>query len=365
MSSTQEGTTLILASIAVCLMIYAMNQQYKKGDTSVRIVNALSSAKETLGASRFFKGRFGKKNRKGTASELKMKRLMKKELGVKKARVDESIDCSNLSPSDPNWARCAQGAGVGRVRTNKAGQQVTSTLLDFAKDSTRHQGLGSGVKRLSDDFVNDQFDQGLGAGAKGMKISNNLQNNAFFSEGTENPGSLVTSGISSEGAAAFPFSRRSDEGAEARQNSPPQTGPVPGTEPVGMGMNFAAFARKAKSEFKGDGSRGSARQDVMPKQVGADFNPFVQEKQVGNPFVKSTEKLGAGLSLSEAFEQKNVGSGLPIKDAFKTQSLGSAVSPISEVGASPEDISAATAVLKEVNIVQSTTGGQLDFGIRP
>lgn len=363
MSSTQEGTTLVLASIAVCLVIYALNQQYKKGDTSVRIVNALSSAKETLGASRFFKGRFGKKNRKQIASELKKNRVMKKELGVKKARVDPTIDCSNVAPSDPNWQRCAQGAGVGRVRSNTA--QVTSTLLDFARDSNRNQGLGV-QNRLTDDFVNDQFDQGLGAsGPKGMKISNNLQNNAFFSEGTENPGSLVTSGISSEGAAAFPFARRSDEGAEARQNTPPQTGPVPGTEPVGMGMNFAAFAGKAKSDFKGDGSRGSARHEVMPKQVGVDFNPFVQNKQVGNPFVKSTEKLGSGLSLSDAFEHKTVGSGLPIEDAFKSKSLGVAVSPVSEVGASPEEISAATAALKEVNIVQSTTGGQLDFGIRP
>jgi hypothetical protein len=235
---------------------------------------------------------------------------------------------------------------------------VTSTILDFAKDNSASQGLGG---RIQDDFINAEYAQGLGAKLGGMRISNNLQNNAFFSEGTENPTAAVTSGLSTEGAQAFPFASRSDEGAEAVQNTPPQTGPVPGTEAVGMGMNFAEFAAQAKSAGSSEESRGTARQQFATKQVGADFNPFVQTEQV-----ESDLKLGEGLALSEAFAQKTVGSGLLLEDAFKSHT-GAAVSPVSdkELGASPEDLAQATAVLKEVNIVQSTTGGQLDFGIRP
>lgn len=358
MSSTQEGTTLVLASIAVCLMIYAMNLQYKRGDTSTKIVNAINTVKETLGASRFFNGKFGRgtKAAKKLREELRSKRSVKKALGLKRARVDPNLDCSKVSPSDPNWARCASGSSVGRVPTTSASTRVQSTILDFARESNANQGLGTSAMRLTDGFVQDQFDQGLGAKLGGLKISHNLQNNAFFSQGTENPGSLVTSGISTEAAAAFPFSRRSDEGAEARQNTPPQTGPVPGTEPVGMGMSFAKFIGKDKMESYGEGSRGASRQMVVSKE----------EKRVGNPFVQTKKELGSGLALSEAFSQKTLGSGLSLEDAFKTKSLGVAVSPVSgELGASAEDISQATAVLKEVNIVQSTTGGQLDFGIRP
>lgn len=350
MSTTQEGTTLVLASIAVCLVIYAMNKQFQRGDTSVRIVNAVTSVKEALGASRFMKGRFGKAGKKLRA-HLKEKRETKKALG------SSDLNCDDISPSNPNWARCAQGAGIGRVPSTDSSAAVTSTMLDFAKDNAESQGLGA---RIQDDFINAEYAQGLGAKLGGMRISNNLQNNAFFSEGTENPTAAVTSGLSTEGAQAFPFASRSDEGAEAVQNTPPQTGPVPGTEAVGMGMNFAAFAAQAKNGGSSEESRGASRQQFATKQVGAEFNPFVQTEQV-----ESDLKLGEGLALSEAFAQKTVGSGLLLEDAFKSHT-GAAVSPVSaELGASPEDLAQATAVLKEVNIVQSTTGGQLDFGIRP
>lgn len=369
MSPTQEGTTLILASIAVCLMIYAMNQQYK------------GSSPGALGSSMNLGGRFSEMRRKiidwnNERKAENARQLRKKmKLGARRARVDPDLDCSSVGISDPNWGRCAQGAGVGRVPTKNASNTVFNSTLEFEKDSIKHQGLGS---RLQDGFVRDQFSSdsrvnlGMGPGLGGMRIDpSNLKNNAFFSQGTENPTTRVTSGISSEGAAAFPFAQKSSGGDECTRSSPSFTGPIPGTEAVGMGMSIKEFTRgsdslgarpQGKREVIDQGGHGTRRQKFNSKPadepVGDAFNPFVDTPKPRN-------HLGAGLKLSDAFEAQSLGSGSRLEDAFEN-ALGSAVSPVSsDVGVSPEEITAATAVLKNVNIVQSTTGGQLNFAIRP
>lgn len=79
--------------------------------------------------------------------------------------------------------------------------------FDFASDSLRNQGLGVG--RLQDDFVHDQYNSGsLGAPRPGgMRIDkSNLKNN--------NATSLIGSGVSTEGAEAFPFARKSTDKRE-------------------------------------------------------------------------------------------------------------------------------------------------------
>jgi hypothetical protein len=386
MSPTQEGTTLILASIAVCLMIYAMNQQY--GRSSPRALGASKTIGEKASGVRkkitkkfndFFNAKKKKKN--------------KEALGARRARVDPTLDCSDVSPSDPNWTRCAQGSAVGRIPTTNATNAVSNFTLDFARDNATNQGLGS---RLQDGFVQDQFrsdaSTNLGSrnGPRGMKIdTSNLKNNAFFSQGTENASTRATSGLSTQGAAAFPFSRRSDgadESDTATRASRAPTGPVPGTEALGMGMRFEEFARgprhtplvessgrpMGKREALDEKGHGTRRQSYETKPsdepVGNAFNPFVDTPSAG---------LGAGLKISEAFGTQplgclGAGAGSTLTDAFKTGALGAhgalgaAVSPVSsDVGVSPEEISAATASLEDVNIVQSTIGGQLNFGIRP
>lgn len=364
MSSTQEGTTLILASIAVCLMIYAMNQQYNGSSKTTLISSARLGGTFQNAKKKFLKWKNGGKN---------------KSLGAKRARVKKGLDCSTVGPSDPNWARCAQGAGVGRIPTRNATNAVFNSTLQFEKDNARHQGLGT---RLQDSFVNDQFssdaETNLGMkGPKGMRIDrSNLKNNAFFSQGTENASSGRSSGISSEGGAAFPFSRRSDGPAEPEQNKKPKkNGDVPGTEAVGMGMSFKDFAKgPRKPPVSRDEGRPMGKRETLDRKGrgtrGQEFVAKETDESLGsafNPFVDTPSKnLGAGLKLNEAFNGQTLGSGSRLEDAFAKGSLGSAVSPVSsKVGVSPEEISSATAVLDNVNIVQSTTGGQLNFGIRP
>ena len=366
MSSTQEGTTLILASIAVCLMIYAMNQQYKSSSGTTLISSARLGGTFQNAKKKFLKW----KNGKGK----------KKAVGARRARVKKGLDCSTVGPSDTNWARCAQGAGVGRIPTKNARNAVYNSALQFEKDSIKHQGLGT---RLQDGFVNDQFSSDAkvnlgGRGPKGMRIDrSNLKNNAFFSQGTENASSRRSSGISSEGGAAFPFTRRSDGPANEEETRPKarRDGEVPGTEAVGMGMNFKDFA-KGPAPMPASSQKGrpmGKREAIDRKGRGARGQEFVAketDESLGsafNPFVDSPAKnVGAGLKINEAFSGQTLGSGSRLENAFGNGALGSAVSPVSsKVGVSPSEISSATAVLDNVNIVQSTTGGQLNFGIRP
>lgn len=331
MSSTQEGTTLILASVAVCLLIYVMKQEFEGPRSYPRVAGVVGAVKSALGV---------------------------------------SPDCANISPDHADWARCAQGSAMGRVPTKNPSSVLKNTSLDFASDSLDSQGLGVG--RLQDDFVHDQYSSNLGAPKPGgMRIdTSSLKNNAFFSSGTQNPTSLVTLGISSEGAEAFPFLRKSgaDRGGDGASLSHRQaSGDVPGTEPVGMGMKFADFKEKFKTMGESGGESGGGRSasraqvdkklGVAPfEDQGAEFNPFAGER--------STD-LGAGLKISEAFDAPKIGMGSKYSEAF--DSLGAAVSPFSssDVGVSPVEISAATASLKDVNIVQSHPGGFKDRFIRP
>ncbi len=364
MSVAQEGTTIILASIAVCLLIFAMNQQFRGSSSGVRALG--SSASGIRGVVRDVTQRLSDWNDARRAKN-SLKRL--KKLGTRKARRDPDLDCSRVSPSDTNWARCAQGASVGRVPTTNARNVVSSTFLDNQKDAIKHQGLGT---RLQDGFVQDQFDAdaatSLGAGAMpkgpgGMRIDTG---DAFFSRGTESASSGRASRV---GAAAFPFASDGygdgdgdGDGGDRMPAGP--AGPVTGSGPVGMGMRIEDLTRGAEPSRRapgGDGGRRRGRSRPMGKREMLDeFESKPSDEAVGsafNPFVESPVGLGLGLG----------GAGIAISDAFDDANLGAAVSPVSsaEVGVSPDEISAATAVLSNVNIVQSTTGGQLNFGIRP
>ena len=344
MSSTQEGTTLILASVAVCLLIYVMKQEYQGPHQYPRVSGVVGAIKSALGS---------------------------------------SSDCSKINPGHADWARCAQGSAMGRVPTQNAAAVVKNTSLDFASDSLRNQGLGVG--RLQDDFVQEQYRDGLGMGRLqdgfvqeqygnglgaprpgGMRIDkSNLKNNAYFSKGTQNSTSLVTSGISSEGAEAFPFARKSTDKREEYTKSK-SLGDVLGTEPVGMGMKFSDFKRKltrsAQNSQFGGGGRSASRAQVNKKLGVA---PFEEQGAEFNPFAGNTPSVGAGLKINEAFDSHNLGKGSDLNKAFG--SLGAAVSPFSssDVGVSPVEISAATAALPDVNIVSNKPGGHIDRFIRP
>lgn len=357
MSSTQEGTTLILASVAVCLLIYVMKQEYHGPRQYPRVSGVVGAIKGALGSS-------------------------------------DDTDCSKINPGHADWARCAQGSAMGRVPTQNAAAVVKNTSLDFASESLRNQGLGMGrlqddfvqeqygdglgMGRLQDDFVQEQYGNGLGAPRPGgMRIdTSNLKNNAFFSNGTQNATRLVTSGISSDGAQAFPFARKSTDKREQYTKSE-SSGDVRHTEPVGMGMNFSALKRKitkakdkaeqrqsltkAMNQF-GGGGRSASRAQVNKKLGVA---PFEEQGAEFNPFAGNTPSLGAGLKISEAFDSQNLGKGSDLNEAFG--SLGAAVSPFSssDVGVSPVEISAATAALPDVNIVSNKPGGHIDRFIRP
>ncbi|CAM9106107.1 unnamed protein product [Ectocarpus sp. 12 AP-2014] len=202
-----------------------------------------------------------------------------------------------------------------------------------------------------------------------MRIDkSSLKNNAFFSKGTQNATSLVTSGISSEGAEAFPFARQSGEKREEYTKSNNASGSVPGTEPVGMGMKISHLKRKVKRAAKdgafGGGGR-SASRAKFNKKLGV--APFEEQGAEFNPFTGDTPSLGMGLKISRAFDEPELGMGSSINEAYGS-SLGAAVSPFSsssDVGVSPVEITAATAALQDVNIVLSKPGGHIDRFIRP
>ncbi|CAM9101713.1 unnamed protein product [Ectocarpus sp. 8 AP-2014] len=327
MSSAREGTALILASVAVFLLVYVMKQECqgprRHGNAASGVVGAIKSA-----------------------------------LGARRA-----ADCSKVNPGHADWARCAQGSAMGRVPTKNAAAVVKNSSLDFASDSLRHQGLGMG--RLQDDFVHDQYSSSLGAPRPGgMRIDkSSLKNNGFFSGGTRNASSLVTAtGISSEGAAAFPFSSKSGDKREEYAKTT-ASGRVPGTEPVGMGMKLSRLKRKVMASVNGGGRRSASRAQVNKKLGVA---PFEADGAALNPFAgKSAASLGKGIKITDAFDAQKLGMGSGLKEAYG--SLGAAVSPFSssDVGVSPDEIAAATAALEEVNIVQSTCGGNIDRFIRP
>ena len=337
MSSNSNGATLVLSTVAVCLLLYVMKREYSDGQSGERFEAALGAVSRFLGS----------KNK-------------------------PDIDCSDINPGHANWARCAQGSAKGRVPTKKPVSVLKNTSLDFASESIRNQGLGVG--RLQDDFVHDQYSSSLGAPRPGgMRIDkSNLKNNSFFSPRTQNATSLVTSGISTEGAAAFPFASKSsskrDDVSPIRRNA---SGDVAGTEPVGMGMNFSDFKRKISRAMSqdddgvGGGGRRSASRHQVDKKLGV--APFEEQGANFNPFAGgSSPDLGGGLKISEAYSSAaKLGMGSNLSSAFG--SLGAAVSPISssDVGVSPVEISAATAALSGINIVQSTGGGHIDRFIRP
>ena len=334
MSSAKQGTTLILASVAVCLLVYVLKQEFKQP-------RARSVAQEIVGTVR---------NALGSSGGARTR-------------------CSNINPGHADWARCAQGSSVGRVPTKNASGVVKNSTLNFVSDSLNHQGLGVG--RLQDDFVNDQYSSSLGVPRLGgMKINkSSSQKDGFFSAGrAQDATKLVTSGISSEGAAAFPFMRKSGpERGEESEFSPSgnSSGEVPGTEPVGMGMKFSDFKQhtRGREHDGGGGGRSPLRSQVNKKlgvapfeDQGAEFNPFLGTNPSGH---------GSGLKLNEAFDTPKLGMGTKLNKAFGA--LGAAVSPISssDVGVSPIEISAATAALDDVNIVQSMPTGHIDRFIRP
>lgn len=333
MSSTQEGTTLVLASVAVCLLIYVMKQEFEGPRDYPRVAGVVGAVKSALGSSR------------------------------------RSAGCSTINPGHANWARCAQGSAKGRVPTKNPSSVLTNTSLDFASDSLNNQGLGSG--RLQDDFIQDEYSGSLGAPRPGgMRIDKSkLKNNSSFSKGTQNATHLVKSGISSEGAEAFPFATKSGTERGGHVTRTKSSGDVPGTEPVGMGMKFADLKRKVRksveisSGFSGGGR--SASRSQVNKKLGV--APFEEQGAEFNPFTGNTSaSLGTGLKLSEAFDANKLGTGSDLTNAFESN-LGAAVSPFSssDVGVSPLEISAATAKLRDVNIVQSTGGGHIDRFIRP
>lgn len=332
MSSTQEGTTLILASVAVCLLIYVMKQEFEGPRVYPRVAGLVGAVKSAVGASR-------------------------------------ETDCSTINPGHADWAKCAQGSAKGRVPTKNPSSVLKNTTLDFVSDSINSQGLGLG--RLQDDFVNEQYASSLGAPRPGgMRINkSNLKNNSFFSAGTQNATKLVTSGISSGGAEAFPFLRKSSGEREEADSSTSAnaSGGVPGTEALGMGMKISEL-KKPKFQSGGGVSDGDGRgissfRSQVNKKLGV--APFEDQGADFNPFAgTTTASLGAGLKISEAYKAPQLGMGSNIDEAYG--SLGAAVSPFSsDVGVSPGEISAATASLSDINIVQSKPGGHIDRFIRP
>ena len=135
-----------------------------------------------------------------------------------------------------------------------------------------------------------------------------------------------------------------------------------------MGQAAAEWQQGGRGQAGGRGFGGggrSASRAQVNKKLGV--APFEEQGAEFNPFTGNTSaSLGAGLKLSEAYDSHKLGMGSELNNAFDG-SLGAAVSPFSssDVGVSPVEISAATAKLENMNIVQSTGTGHIDRFIRP
>ena len=315
MLSKHQSTTIVLASVAVFLLIYVVKQQMTSESSAEGLVGAIMS-------------RIPTKNAKSV---------------VKNTSLDF------VSDSIKN-----QGLGVGRLQDDFVQEQYSSDL---------------GVGRLQDDFVQEQYSSDLGAKRPGgMKIDpSGLKNNSFFSTGTQNASRLAPSGISAEGAQAFPFATKSGpERDEELRTTSNGAGDVASSEPVGRGMKLSRFLRKQQdNKLVRDGDRASKTiKSIASMKMGV--APFDDDGAVHNPFVGSTtDNVGKGMNLSDAYTTPNVGMGSTLTNAYGD--LGVAVSPISsaDVGVSPEEISAATASLSGINLVQSMPTAHIDRFIRP
>ena len=345
MSTAKQGTTLILASVAVCLLIYVMKQKMAEPENAAQE----SGVEAVVGA-------------------------VRRALGMSGGRP--RADCSKISPSHADWARCAQGSAMGRVPTKHPSAVLSNTSLDFASDSLQNQGLGTG--RLQDDFVHDQFssDNNLGVSRPGgMRISKMTQEHRG---GQQKATDKIMSGISSSAAAAFPFARKSTprpDGEETRLKKAILS-ELPGDERAAGGMSLKnLLAESQRTKGRGRGIGGFAARSQVSRKLGV--APFEESGAEFNPFA-GAEGASSGLKLSEAYDAPALGMGSTLADAYggggggggggAAESLGAAVSPFSSsasVGVSPVEISAATAALPDVNIVQSTGGGHIDRFIRP
>lgn len=303
MPSTQQTTTLILVIVAVGLLAYVLKQELGVTD---------------------------------------------KALGF---RSKPPADCSKISPSHADWARCAQGTAIGRVPTKNPSSAIKNTSLDFVSDSLRNQGLGVG--RLQDGFVQDQYASSLGAPRLGgMRIDK--------SDLRKKARGALTAQTKSEEGAAFPFATKSGPERGEVTSKTMSSGPVSGTETLGMGMSFDDFKQKPRAKQDVRDSRRSLRSQVDKKLGVAPFDDLGAEH---NPFASGSTSVDLGSRLKVGDGSAGSSKGLKLNSAFGG-GLGAAVSPVSSVGVSPDEISAATASLNGVNIVQSLPTAHIDRFIR-
>ena len=446
MSTAKQGTTLILASVAVCLLIYVMKQKMDGPGPSEE-----SAVAAAVGAVRRALGSSGGRPR---------------------------ADCSKISPNHADWAWCAQGSAMGRVPTKHPSAVLSNTSLDFASDSLQNQGLGTG--RLQDGFVHDQFSSDNHLGASTARLQDGFVHDQFSSDnslgvrglGGTRLSSIAGSVISSSAAAAFPFASTSTPRSDGEKKTLKQTAEKSvsflsdrkrsqepdeqedavtnvknsvrslrslsdrnrsqepdeqedavtnvensvrslrslsdrnrsqepdeqedavtnvensvrslsqASKKAAGGMNLKRFLTqgrrtKARGRGRGRGIRGFAARSQVSRKLGV--APFEESGAEFNPFSGDVGASSDGLMLSEAYEEPSaLGMGSTLAEAFGgggrgggggfSESLGAAVSPFSSsasVGVSPVEISAATAALDDVNIVQSTGGGHIDRFIRP
>ena len=385
MSTAKQGTTLILASVAVCLLIYVMKQKMDGSGPSEE-----SAVAAAVGAVRRALGSSGGRPR---------------------------ADCSKISPNHADWAWCAQGSAMGRVPTKHPSAVLSNTSLDFASDSLQNQGLGTG--RLQDGFVHDQFSSDNNLGASTARLQDDFVHDQFSSDnslgvrglGGTRLSNIAGSVISSSAAAAFPFASTSTPRSDGENKTLKQTvensvsflsdrkrsqepdeqedavtnvensvrSLSQASKKAAGGMNLKRFLTQSRrTKGRGRGIRGFAARSQVSRKLGV--APFEESGAEFNPFSGDVGASSDGLMLSEAYEEPSaLGMGSTLAEAFGggggrgggggfSESLGAAVSPFSSaasVGVSPVEISAATAALTDVNIVQSTGGGHIDRFIRP
>ena len=247
----------------------------------------------------------------------------------KNQRRSEPKGCENVSIDSPDFQRCAQNLGTGRTVVPV---DPTKRPARIGDDFVKEDFLGNPfAKDLKSDFTKDDFlggskikDSGLEKSfLGGSKIEDSGLEKSFLGS-AKLDGSLKP--ISRDGAKAFPFASKGDG------------------FPLDLGK-ASPFAKKKDLGMASD------------EQVTADKSMTFK---IGDRNTVPGSKFPQSLS---GLKKRSIGDlEAPPTGAFRStpSNLGAAVSPMN-LGMSSDELERASNRLDEVDVVQRTTGGQLNL----
>ena len=286
MSSTEQ-TTIILGAVALCLLIFVINQECKsRSHQHVGILGSIQSA-------------LGSKGKKPT-----LRKTHKKSIGG----VDFVREGLEL------------GSGRGKLVSNNPSDLVTA---DFSREVVIDE-LGNPF--ASDDRIDNLKSEKLGAKSRGSSYPELLKR-ARKNKGDKDHGKHVHK--TSHEDSAFPFTKSSGKDEPRRQ--PASSGNVKHNEKGALGGVLEDVFGGAQ-EFVSSSINSIVRSESSMKEGVA---PFESEENLGSFRVSPdapSEELGMGMSITSAFTPQGsvASSGLTLEQAYGPQGVAVGPSPMTQ-----------------------------------